>query len=203
MHEIAPGIFHWTARHERIDRDVSSYYLVAERVLLDPMIPADEIAWFEDRGAPAAILLTNRHHYRHSASFVEAFGCTVWCNRLGLHELEGHEEVQPFDPGDELPGGVVAQEVGAICPDETALHMPALRALACADGLVRMGGDGPVGFVPDPLLRDDPGSVKAGLVEAYRGLLELDFEHLLLAHGNPLVADGKAALQRFVEGFEG
>ena len=203
MQEVVAGIFHWTAHHERIDKDVSSYYLVAERVLLDPMTPAEGVAWFQDKGAPAQIVLTNRHHYRHSASFVEAFGCTVWCNRHGMHELEGRQDVEPFDAGDELPGGVLTREVGAICPDETALHMPALRALACADGLVRMAGDGPVGFVPDHLLGDDPDSVKAGLIHAYRGLLDLDFEHLLLAHGNPLVADGKAALGRFVEAFEG
>ena len=33
--------------------------------------------------------------------------------------------MQPFDYGDELPGGVKAYEAGAICPDDTALYIPA------------------------------------------------------------------------------
>ena len=40
VHEIAPGLWHWTARNEHIQKDVSSYYLLGERVLIDPMIPA-------------------------------------------------------------------------------------------------------------------------------------------------------------------
>ena len=40
MQEIAPGLGHRTAAHEVIRMDVSSYYLAAERVILDPMLPA-------------------------------------------------------------------------------------------------------------------------------------------------------------------
>ena len=43
VHEIARGLWHWTARRESINSDVSSYYLTSERVLIDPMIPADGI----------------------------------------------------------------------------------------------------------------------------------------------------------------
>ena len=41
--------------------------------------------------------------------------------------------------------------------------------------------------------------VKAALKDAFRGLLELDFDHLLFAHGEPLVGGGKAALQDFLD----
>ena len=54
-------------------------------------------------------------------------------------------------------------------------------------------------FVPDALM-DDPDHVKSGLLYRYRALLRLDFEHLLLAHGSPLVGEGKAALAEFVRG---
>jgi hypothetical protein len=96
---------------------------------------------------------------------------------------------------------VIAHEVGAICPDETALEIQSARAVALADGLVRFESpDGPMGFVPDSLLGDDPEGVKAGLLDAFRRLLELDFDHLLLAHGLPVVGDGKERLREFVEG---
>ena len=69
-----------------------------------------------------------------------------------------------------------------------------------ADGLVRFGSlEAPIGFVPDFLLGDDPEEVKAGLRDSYRRLLGLDFDHLLLAHGLPVVGDGKEQLRAFVE----
>jgi hypothetical protein len=202
VQEILPGVFHWTARHERIGIEVSSYHLARERVAIDPMLPAEGLAWFEEHGAPVAILLTNRHHYRASGALVDAFGCTVHCHRAGLHEFAQGEPVEPFDFGDELPGGAVAHEVGAICPEETALHFPAHRALALADGLIR-DGDGPLGFVPDFLLGDEPAAVKAGLLASFRRLLELEAEHLLLAHGEPVVGGGTEALRAFVESAGG
>ena len=46
---------------------------------------------------------------------------------------------------------------------------------------------------------DDPPGTKRALLAAYARLLEqLDFEHLLLAHGDPLIGDGHVALQEFV-----
>ena len=198
MREILPGIFHWTAVHPRIKIEVSSYYVEAPGVLLDPLEPAEGLDWFRDRVEPRHVLLTNRHHTRHSARFAEAFGCTVWCNEHGMHEFSGDEGVRPFAAGDALPGGIESHEVGVLCPDETALRIPEARALAVADGVVREG-DGPLVFVPDPLLGDEPEKVKAGLKQAYARLLSLDFDHLLLAHGLPWVGGAKQAMRRFVE----
>ncbi len=198
MNEIAPGLWHWTGRHDHIAAEVSSYYLEAERVLIDPMIPPEGIGWFEEHGAPQHVLLTNRHHDRHAWRLRDAFGCSVHCVRNGVYELEGRGPVEAFDFGGELPGGVVAHQVDAICPDETALHAPAHRALACADGVVRARGRSELAFVPD-FLMDDPPETKRGLVDAYARLLELEFDMLLLAHGEPVVGDGKEVLRRFVD----
>lgn len=194
MREISPGLWHWTARHEHIGVDVSSYYLASERVVLDPMVPADGLEWFEEHGAPEHILLTNRHHDRHAWELQERFGSTVHCIRNGLHEVDGRGRAEPFDFGDRLPGGAVVYEVGAICPDETAMHFPAHNALACADGVVHYGSD--LGFVPERYM-EEPERTKRGLREAYARLLELDFEVLLVAHGTPLVGGAKAALREF------
>src|SRR6476469_5326280 len=190
MNVIAPGLWHWTAQPPQISWEVSSYYLLSERVLIDPMLPAEGLEWFEQNGAPEHVLLSNRHHDRDSWRLRDAFGCEVHCVRNGVYELDGRGPVEPFDFGDELPGGVVVHEVDSICPDETALHIPAHRALACADGVVSGSGEGELAFVPD-FLMDDPDQTKRGLRDAYRGLLELDFDALLLAHGLPIAAGGK------------
>jgi len=196
LEEIAPGIWHWTALHPGINIVVSSYYLPGEGVLIDPIAPRGGLDWFAEHGPPTDVLLTNRHHYRSSEEFAERFGVAVHCAREGMHEFTHGKRVEPFDFGDELPGRVIAHAVGAICPDETALHIPARHALALADGAVRWEAGGPLAFVPDSLM-DEPARTKEGLRESYRRLSKLDFEHLLLAHGEPFVGSGRETLAAF------
>ena len=198
MIEIGPGLWHWTALRDRIAAEVSSYYLESERVIIDPMLPPDGLRWFDAHGAPEHAVLTNRHHDRDAWLLRDAFGCVVHCVRSGLRELEGRGPAEAFGFGDELPGGIVVHEVDAICPDETALHIPRHRALAVADGVVRWRGGDELRFVPD-FLMDDPQRTKQGLREAYRRLLELDFDLLLLAHGDPIVGRAREALGAFVD----
>ena len=199
VREVLPGVFHWTTLHPQIQIPVSSYWLDEAGVVIDPLVPADGgLEWFAGRPVPpTAVLLSNRHHYRDSARFVESFGCTVSCNRAGLHEFTHGEAVEGFEPGDRLPGGVVAYEVGGICADDTALYLPEKRAVAFADGLVRRP-DGPPGFVPDVLMDDPPLTKRALLASLTRLLDELAFEHILLAHGDPLIGDGRTLLQELV-----
>jgi len=198
MIEIAPGLWHWTARHESIGMDVSSYYLEAERVLIDPMIPSGGLEWLERHGAPEHAILTNRHHDRDSWRLRETFGCTVHCISNGVYELDGRGPVEAFEFGAQLPGEISVHEVDAICPDETALHIARHGALACADGVVRWQPGDALEFVPD-FLMDEPEQTKRGLRDAYRGLLDLDFDLLLLAHGDPVVGGARDALRAFVD----
>ncbi len=200
MREILPGLFHWTTFHERIRQQVSSYYYEPSHALIDPRVPSEGLGWFKGR-QPREILLTNRHHYRHSGRFQEAFGCPVFCHEAGLHEFVGGPEVKGFSFGEEVAPNIVALEVGAICPEETALYLEEINggALAFADGLIRFD-DGSLGFVPDFLLGDDPEEVKRGLRESLRRLLiGQRFEHLLFAHGLPLIGGGKVALAAFLK----
>ncbi len=198
MREIAPGIVHWQSYHERIHSHVSSYLIVAAGVVLDPRSPDEGFeALAAQYGEPRAVILTNRHHYRQAAELESRYGVTIHVHEAGMHRFTRGEHVTPFAFGDELPGGAIAHEVGAITPEETAVWFPVEGALAFADGLVRRPPDGPLSFVPDELLGDDPEGVKDGLLTAFRRLVPLSPEHLLLAHGLPVVGDGRAALQDF------
>jgi hypothetical protein len=60
-----------------------------------------------------------------------------------------------------------------------------------------LAGEADLTFVPDQLM-DEPELTKAGLRAAYERLLDLDFDMLLLAHGDPVLAGGKEALRAFV-----
>jgi hypothetical protein len=206
MDEIFPGLFSWTAIRETIGQPVHSAYAVEARTLVDPMVPPEGLGAFGDGPdqlpPPELIVLTNRHHRRHSAKFVERFRCRVVANERGLYDLlDGPVKVTGFHPGDELAAGVVAHEVGVLCPDESALHLAVgPGALAVADGVIRAGDDGALGFVPDSLLGDDPVRIRHGLATAYRGLCDqLEFDALLLAHGAPVTTGGREALAAFAD----
>ena len=201
MREIGPGVHHWKARHPRIQVEVSSYYVEPAATLVDPLEPSEGIEWFESRTKPERVVLTNRHHYRHSDRFAEAFGCPALCNEKGLHEFDDGREVQGFAFGDEVTPGITAVEVGVLCPEETALHIDVGDGfIALADSLTNYKD---LGFVSDNLLGDDPETIKGGLIGSFRRVLDLDFDGLLLAHGEPIVPGGKSALRRFVESAEG
>lgn len=203
MEEIVDGVFHWSALHEGIQRRVHSAFVAATGppVLIDPM-PADvDMDWFEGR-EPAHVYLTNRHHYRASARFVQAFGCEVHCHVAGLHEFENGADVKGFRHGDELPGGILAVEVGSLCPEETALHIPVGDGvLAIGDAVVRF--DTEMTFVPDELIGENPEAVKEGIRAALRRALELPFDTLVLAHGEPWVGGARQTLADWLDGDTG
>lgn len=203
MNEIAPAVWHWTAHHPGIGVDVHSYFLAPEGVLIDPMRPGAGFERLEEIAPPREVLLTNRHHYRASAALRARYGVPVRCHEAGMHEFTAGEEVEPFQFGDRFFGGVEALEVGALCPEETALY--ASRGggiLALGDSVVRWDPKGPLGFVPDRHLGDDPEAVRRGLRASLARLLDRGFEILLLAHGEPIVGGARKELAELI-GQEG
>jgi len=201
MKEILEGIYHWTTKHPEIGIEVSSYFLVKAGVLIDPLKPKEGLEWFE-KHEPKHIILTNRLHVRDSKEFCKRFDCDIHVQRAGAAEVGSGREVKPFGFGNHLPGGIEALEVNCICPEETALFIPlAGGVITFADGLIREGS-GPLGFVPDNFMAEDPEQakqVKAGLVKAFQRILdEREFDHLLFAHGNPWIKGGKKALREFL-----
>jgi hypothetical protein len=133
---------------------------------------------------------------RDSLEAAERFGATVRAPETGMHEFGADSAVQPYGFGDPLAeGAVTAHQVGGLSTDETALHIAAANALSIADGAIRYGEE--LDFVPDQYM-DDPEQDKADI---RRGLGELadklDFDVLLLAHGEPIASGGREALRRF------
>jgi len=192
MRELAPGIWHWTAPHPNIGVDVSSYWIPGLKLLLDPLAVPDEVDDVE------CVLLSCRHHVRDSLEAAERFDATIQAPRTGMHDYPEDTPIQPYDFGiGILAGEVTAHEVGGLSPDETALHIPSVHALAIADGAIRYGDE--LHFVPDQYM-DDPEQDKADLKRGFGELADqLDFDVLLLAHGTPYPSGGRDALRRFAE----
>ena len=200
MRELVPGLFRWTAFHEGIRMEVGSLFVAGDAAaLVDPMLPEGGVEAVARLGTPQVIVLTNRHHLRHSERFADAFGCPIRCHEAGLHEFAGGgPEVTPFRSGDTLRPGVEALELDAICAEETTLHIAVGGGvLAFADAIIRYGGE--IGFVPDFLLGDDPEQVKRDIRAGVARLVEeQEFDALVFAHGDPVVGGGREALERFL-----
>jgi glyoxylase-like metal-dependent hydrolase (beta-lactamase superfamily II) len=197
MEEILPGVFHWKAVHPNLRMEVGCHFLAGSGTAIDPLLPAEGVEWFDDRGVQR-VVLSNRHHLRHAPQLAARLGCPILCHEAGLHEFEGGPQVDGFAFGDRLADDVVALEMDAICPEDTVLRIEADGgALLFADSLIHYGA---VGFVPDNLIGEDPEDVKGQIRERCAALLDEDFEHLLFAHGDPLIGGGHDALRSVAEG---
>ena len=190
MQEITPGIRHWTAVHPHLGIEVSSYWLPQLHVLLDPIAVPDGVEGVEE------ILLSNRHHRRSAFEARERFDAVVRVPRIGVHEFADDDPVEPYEFGEPLAGGAITPyQVTELWPDDGALHIPSLQALAIADTVINYRDR--LELMPDQYM-DDPPAERRGIREGLARLAaELDFEHLLLAHGTPLVGDGRERLREF------
>jgi len=170
--------------------DVSSYWLEAPSVLLDPLDVPENI------GEVREIVLSNRHHRRGAFEAAERFGAPVRVPRVGLHEFAEDDPVEPYDFEEPFAdGAITAYQVTEYWPDDGALHIPSASVLAIADTIVNYDG---IRFVPDYLMGDDVEAEKRDIKATLGRLAEdLEFEHLLLAHGPPIPGEGRQRLREF------
>jgi hypothetical protein len=203
MREIVPGIHHWTAFRDTIGTEVSSYWIESARVLVDPMVPDEGLKAFEAVAVrPEQVVLTTGLHTREAQHIADALEIPIRAPREATERLGDRLTFEPYTDREELAPGVHAVHIDVLCPDEYALHVTvADGAVSFADGLHHYGGE--LGFFDDYLLGDDPEAVKRGLTEQLSALLERDFAHLLFAHGDPIVGDGRRVLREFVESRAG
>lgn len=199
IEELLPGLVGWSAFHKGIERTVHSVFELSSGTLIDPMEPEEGLGAIEQVGEPKRIVLTNRHHYRHSARYAKRFTCPVLCHEAGLPHFDADRTVQGFSFDEQLADGVRALELASICAEETTVLLDlADGALVFGDGLTR-AEDGSLKFMPDSLLGDDSESVRAGLSKHMQRMLEEeDFEALLFAHATPVLGGGQGLLADFL-----
>ncbi len=200
MEEIIEGVFHWKAVHPNTNSEAGCHFIAGSGTAIDPLLPGEGIEWFDGRGVKR-IVLSTRHHMRHAPEIAERFGCPILSHESGLYEFKDGPAVEGFAFGDRLAADVVALEMNSISPDDTVLRIEqGGGALLFADSIVNRAHSV---FVSDGLIGDDPEAVKAQILAQCKGLLDERFEHLLFAHGDPLLGGGRPALQAFVNGRAG
>jgi glyoxylase-like metal-dependent hydrolase (beta-lactamase superfamily II) len=189
--EVAPGVWHWLVRDERI-RAWSSAHAVSSpdgTVLIDPLPLAPEA--LAKLGDVTAVCITAGTHQRSAWRYRRDLGARVYAPALS-RQVEEEPDVR-YGDGDHLPGGLVAIFTpGAGTTQHTFL----------------LDRDGGIAFVAD-LLTNYPGRGLAFVAERHlhdpeemrrsvRRLLELPFALLCLAHGAPLRDEPKAAIRELL-----
>ena len=207
MDEIVDGVVRWEAPHpdwtpedaeggQGWEETVASYLVetAAGPVLIDPLVADD--GWQALDGAVGGrtpqILITLFWHTRSTPAVLERYpAATAWVHEPAAELVrERGVEGRAFVPGDPLPGGIEAVDV--VRAYEVAFLLPKRRALAVGDVLL---GDRNRGarLLPRSWYRGDYDALCGALTDA---LLPLDFEHLLLMHGEPVVGTGHEAVER-------
>jgi glyoxylase-like metal-dependent hydrolase (beta-lactamase superfamily II) len=162
-----------------------------EVALLDPLAPPedDEEVWARlDARPPTLVVVLKPDHVRDVDLFVRRYGCRAYGPWLFWRTNVPDTELEPIEPGSELPGGLVALYDGR-GRNETPLWLPEQRALVFADALTAPAGELRVWGTP---------ALEERALPALRTLLELPFEHVIVSHGEPVHdrAEYERALER-------
>ena len=208
--EIADGLWRWTARHPEwhpgdFGSEVASFAFQAEddTVLIDPLLPPDPDGVLglidEQLNGRLSILITVPYHVRSSEEIRQHFRkraeITIWGHPACRKRLQDQAGFRDCEPGEELPAGVGAYAIGKPRRHEMPLLIPSHKALVFGDAVAEVDGE---------LRVWSDRRVDEGVARFYRErfnptlepLLELDFERVLVTHGQPVMRDGKRELAR-------
>jgi hypothetical protein len=200
LQPIAPALWRWTAPHpdwqpatgeddvNNWERDVGCVLFDAAdaTVLIDPLVADD--GWevldrhVAERGLPVVVLTTLKWHDR------------------SRDEVLARYDAREARAGDALPAGVEREAIADA--DESMYWLPAQHALVPGDRLIGKNDGGPqvLRMNPDSWMDDlDPPLKQADLAPRLRPLLRLPIERVLVSHGQPVLEDGRAAVQAAIE----
>jgi hypothetical protein len=195
IRDVADGLWIWRLEHphwvpNRGWEPVVTCTCVhsgGEILVLDPLAPVSggaELWQRLDAHPPTVAFVLKPDHVRDVDIFVKRYHIRAFGPRLFFRDDIPETELEPIDPGAQLPGGTVALYDGR-GREETPLWCPVQRTIVFADALAAAGGDLRVWATPWHQERTLP---------ALRALLDLPFERVIVSHGEPV--HSRAAYER-------
>lgn len=192
---LSESLIFWTAPHPawtpnpEWPEDVGfvTWQTAEAYVFVDPLIRADldPDAWdvFDSAAsrAPVAVLLTAPWHERSVRAVVDRYGGAVW-----IHP-RGRARIADLPVLTALPAGVEAFVPGGTHEGQVAFYIAPERALVVAEFF--LGTERGLRVLPSPATTD----LDAFLASLER-LRDLRVDHVLVAHGPPVLGGGNAAI---------
>jgi glyoxylase-like metal-dependent hydrolase (beta-lactamase superfamily II) len=184
--DVAPGLWLWRTEHPDWRSDAGWPEQVAstcvesrgEIALLDPLAPPEDATdvWERlDAKPPTMVVVLKPDHVRDVDLFVRRYGARAYGPWLYWRTNVPETELEPIEPGVELPGRLHALDDGR-GRLETPLWLPVQRALVFADALTAPDGELRVWATPH----------EERAAAALRALLDLPFELVIVSHGEPV-----------------
>ena len=198
LRDVGPGLWLWRIDHPDWRPGLDWGPLVAstcvtsggEVALLDPLAPPEderEIWGRLDAQPPTLVVVLKPDHVRDVDLFVRRYGARAFGPWLFWRENIPDTDLEPIEPGSELPGGLLALYDGR-GRNETPLWLPEQRTLVFADALTAPEGELRVWDTP---------SLEERALPALRALLDIPFERVIVSHGEPV--HDRAAFERALE----
>jgi glyoxylase-like metal-dependent hydrolase (beta-lactamase superfamily II) len=195
IRDVAPGLWIWRQPHpdwsptRGWDPPVTSTCVESggEVALLDPLAPAENETTFWDRldaTLPTMAVVLKPDHVRSVDLFVRRYGIPAYGPDVFYRDDIPETELDWIGEGSELPGGLVALYDGR-GRNETPLWLPEQRTIVFADAMTTRDGELRVWWTPWHEKR---------VVPALRELLQLPFDRVIVAHGEPV--HDRAAFER-------
>ena len=198
IRDLAPGLWIWRVEHPDWSPDAEWEPAVTstcvesggEVAVLDALLPPDGAEAVRERldGRPPTLAVVLKpDHVRSVDEVVRRYGARAYGPSLFWPHDVPETALEPIEPGGRLPGGLEALYDGR-GRNETPLWLPEQRTIVFADALTAPGGELRVWATPWHEERALP---------ALRALLELPFERVIVAHGEPV--HDRAAYERALE----
>ena len=219
VRDLGPGLWIWRILHPGWTEDADWQPTVTcvcvdrgpERLLVDPLVPPPDAPAVWDRlearpptavavilpdhvrprwAAPAAIADAKRAGTRIEWSvdhLVRRYGCAAYGPSVFEPGQEPDTPVRPIAPEMVLPGGAVAL-ADPRGFSETPLWLPEQRVIVFGDALTERNG-----VLRTWTMRDVDGRAP----RAFRALLDLPFERVIVSHGEPV--HPRSAFERALE----
>jgi hypothetical protein len=196
---VAPGLWLWRLEHPEWDAEAGWGPVVnstcvesgGEIAVLDALAPPeDSEVWTRlDTRPPTFAVVLKPDHVRDVDLFVRRYGIPAYGPDVFHRGDVPETELEWIGPGSELPGGIVALYDGRN-RNETPLWIPEVATIVFADALMTDA---------EGVLRVCATSWhEERVLPALRELLDLPFERIVVAHGEPVHdrAEFEAALER-------
>jgi|SRR5579871_4360875 len=196
IREVAKNLHGWASFHSQWKVDFNSYALKTSEgvVLVDPLkLEPESVKQLEAIGEPIAIFLTNAHHDRDADWFRKQYGIQVYAHEKAKADCDTKIDILLMD-GERLPGNLKAVHLPGSSAGETAFHSKISGGIVLVGDTLLNQREKGLSLLADAYLED-----KKQTLKSLQKLLELEFNIVTFAHGDPIVQNAKNRITHFLK----